>query len=416
VFAVSAQNLFDFGLELAGLGGVASVALGTLLVEESPRGWLVRVRRPALRIGLVSAVGVAALALLLALPTLTYASREVLVERLGQQHNAKNPQFSETLSRALALYPRDARVIEAGTRRAVASNAPNAARWLNLALSTTPSRPTPHALAAWYLERRGRLDQAALELALAVETDRSMEAYSCAFVQHHPLPELAWSLSPVEPAKQRASIEYLARCMSAAGHQAPMVELLTGLIARDPAARDAYLALIQEALQSRQIERALALQAQMQRNLPIGPETVAVTVHTLTAAGKPDLALRAYDDAPSSLRLHPQVMWSAAPAAAALKQVDRLEALYAELIAQAPNAGAAADIQDMASVHLEQAEAVPAALAHAQAAYELNGDPQRLEHVYQLATRAGFAQVALRASLGLCHLSVRGKYYCQHAP
>jgi Flp pilus assembly protein TadD len=407
--ALALQNLVDFSLEIAGVAGVAAIAFGTLLGRERSPHWS---RWPDLRAVLPIATATAGLCLLLALPWLTSRSRPALKSALTAQLGKSGGSFDVTLRSALKSYPLDPTLAVLGAAHAVRLDRKNAGEWLNLAMRLAPDWPSPHAQAAYWLERRGSLDQAAIELSLTLERDRTLgRELSCGFVLRHPSEQLAWSAAPAGKGQQ-AALEDLADCLKGPqpGVATKLARRMVELFPSSAAAQDL---LVRDAVRRNDSQAAVALAQALVRSQPANPTASASLLFALTRTGRAREALSRFDQLDAALRNDRQVLLSAIEAAIVNADEKRLQALtdsYGVSLGQ--SASERAQLYSMASGWFAQIGDTGRALSNARASYDLTGDPTQLEHVHQLAKAAGMSQVALRAAIELCHVRHRGGTYC----
>jgi hypothetical protein len=411
LLALAAQNLVDFSLELMGLGAVAAIACGLLLSKEASApstSWA----RPRLQTTARFAAAASVVAVLATLPVLRSQSREQLQDALRSQVSTRNSSFYDTLSLALTRYPMDVTFAVLGALQAVNLNAANASHWLNLAMRRAPAWAAPHVIAAALLERRGHVDQAAIEISLVLEREPTLAwDPSCQLLARYPYGSIARSLVPGHSERSPWIAEHLAGCLIAA---------------RSPEAEDFVLDLLGQHtdsayLHSQAVELALRRKAfdiatdrawTMLRVLPANPSSTATLIYAMVGSGRPDEAMLVLRAAKPDVRAARAVLVVGIAAAARARQADQLDAMAQDLIASSTTVNERAEAEWRVSTQYETMGSVQKALAHAQLAYDASGDPALLERVHTLATRAGISRVVLRAAAELCHVRHQGDTYC----
>ncbi|MDB4986387.1 MAG: hypothetical protein JWN04_1565, partial [Myxococcaceae bacterium] len=412
--AIAAQNLVDFSLELVGVASVAAIAAGTLLSKERGRLGLAR---PSLRPVSVALSLAACLASIAAIPFLTTDGRQSVRIHLEGALDNPSGEFERTLKRAFKAYSVDPTLIALGAARAVRRGSANAPRWLNLAMEAAPGWAAPHQYAAYLLERRGALSQAALELSLSFEKDLALTTGpACGFVRRHPVAALSEQLVP-ESAKRLDVSQLVAQCLVGAGAPAEAELFLTWLMSQHPRSLLAHELAIELALNAGHLEEAVQRAKIMSALFPGNPASVGAALRALSRAGKVAEALQFYDHAPPKAQTDRRVLMEVMEAAAAAGDQGRLEAFSEETFARYGGTTAArAELHAYASHTFELAGNLGKALGLAQRSYEESSSPAMLENVHSLAQRAGIRQVALRAATELCHLRQRGETYCAGEP
>jgi len=159
IFALSLQNLVDFGLEMAGIVVVVAALLGGVLPARST---LHPERAGRL---LFPLFGVFVIVLVAVGPRVLASDTQSIVDRLTRAIQADDgAKFEATLRRGLALHPSEpALALLAGTY-AGSKRHPDTARWLSIAMEEAPGWGAPHAVAARWLFAEGQMDQALLEI------------------------------------------------------------------------------------------------------------------------------------------------------------------------------------------------------------------------------------------------------------
>jgi tetratricopeptide (TPR) repeat protein len=417
LLVLTLQNLVDFSLELAGVACVAAVALGALLGPvhiREPLGWL---PRPELRISLMATSAVAALTLALVAPLMTRESKPTLQAKLEDSLDEVSDTFPAALQVALRQYPVDPTFSVLAAAHAVHSDHRSAPRWLNLALLLAPGWAMPHIQAAYHLERRGAVSQAAQELSLAFERDPGPASSSAGpFLRRHASAQYAYEMLPDRSEKRQWIAESLASGLIAAHAGREESEgFLRSVLNAFPRSSDAHARYVELALAGGDWQLALDRANEMRRNCASDPRSTATLMRVLTAAGRPAMALREFERAPALIRTDYNVLLQALAAAGATSDSVRLTTLTDEALARyGASAQARAELHMGASLQFGVAGNLGQALVHAQRSYDLSGDLSTLEHVHNLAKQAGISHVALRAATELCHVGHRGQMYCLH--
>jgi len=228
------QNFVDFSLEMAGVAVVAAALLGALVVPKQAR------RRPRASASdalpppsppeapalpstplwraapaqglLVSALG--ALALLFLLPLALEGSVDDLQQQLSRAlQEADEETFETGLERATRLHPSEPAFALLAAEWALRRDDPGALRWLNRGALLAPGWAGPRLGVARWLLRRGRRDQALLEIREAeIRQPGSARALVCALLVQDPNPEIALRAAPLEGEGRAVFLDWTARC------------------------------------------------------------------------------------------------------------------------------------------------------------------------------------------------------------
>lgn len=157
VISLAVHDLADFALEMTGIAMVAAACAGAV-VSSSRQPELPP--RP-LRFGVVAVATVALTLMTFAAPSLPYLASEELREHAAEWDLGRNPG---ELDAALQNHPLEPSVVVLAAWQAVRSQRPDAAGWLNRAMTLAPRWPSPHVLAARWLWSVNASRQAALEI------------------------------------------------------------------------------------------------------------------------------------------------------------------------------------------------------------------------------------------------------------
>jgi len=415
LLALIAQNLVDFSLELPGVAMTASVGLGALLKNErAPR----RIKLPSLRAALAPAAGLTMVAILFALPWLTWKGRETAIQALNDAAARRDGSFESLLADALAGYHQDPVFTLLASGRAVANRTPKAGAWLNLVMQRAPGWASPHLQAAVWLEGFNRLDQAALELSLAVDRDSAFSRTAmCEFISRHPQVDLIWQAAPSPSHPRRCMIlDGLAHCLvkQVGIDQAP-TESLSSMLEECPDATLVRAHLIEQALRTQQAERAidLALAARPHADLA---EATSVLANVYLRLGRPEDADKILREAPKDVRNSVEWLKLAARVATSFKrEADLAHAIDALLARHSPTSKARSEWHLFASALFATFGDPTKALSHANAAYAIHPAPTALEQVHRSALAAGVLPAALKAANELCRTRYAGGRYCPPA-
>jgi hypothetical protein len=413
--ALGAQNLVDFSLELPGVACVAAVALGTLLAKETVQASAPLITRPSLRLLCTTSCVVAGLAIAAATPLLLGASRASVHDRLRAALD--DPElFARELGIALRYYPLDPNVSLLAATQAIRAAAPSAPRWLNIAMTSAPDWASPHVQAAYYLESRGALSQAAIEIRLALERDPSVEVRELAvtFLHRHPTTQLAFEVMP-EASQERLSISNTV--IDGLFGYAPRGETETFLrhvLSVFPTSAYVHHKYVLVALENGDTELAMERVEAMLKACATSPLSTATLIKVLVKSQQAPRALAVYNSASAKIRADHVVLLEALVAAGAASSSAQVAAITDELFAHYGSTSAQrARVHSDASLQFENAGDLAQALSHAQQSYEGTNDMDALERVHHIAQRAGIVQVALRAAAEMCHVGHRREAYCQ---
>lgn len=408
VLALAAQNLVDFSLELPALALVSAIALGCVLGDE---------RRGSSHIGgrfvthaSVALAAAAALTCLWIVPSTASASRSAQRTALA---GALAPIERGIEARtAFALYPLDPPLIVHATASAVEHDQPNALQWLAVSMRVAGRWGSTHLLAAHYLERHGRVEQAALETSLAAEADFStVHDFICYFVARHPSFEVVRQLAPAE-ANRRRTLERLIACL----RDRPELALQVGAWAleEEPGSAPLTVGLARAEIMSNAVDAGIERLDAFERSHDPSPELAAGILSNLNLAGRTRDAVERFRrfDAPS--KRDQRVLWEAAGAAAAQRDDEALRDAIDRLSAvSGSSAGELAAYDERASRLFRMAGQPAAALRHARRAFDLRPSGELGELVYESAVSAGLPLVALHAAHELCQLRHRADHYCR---
>jgi tetratricopeptide (TPR) repeat protein len=417
--ALCLQNLVDFSLELAGVSCVAAVALGTLLgapqrAARTPRSYV----RPPLRLAAVGGCLVAAVSLVSAAPVLFGNGRADTRERLQRLLDGTPDEFARALATAVRHYPLDPSLALQGAAHSARINARSTGRRLNLAMTLAPAWPAPHVQAAYFLERRGALLQAASELRLALELQPDGDPRNAAeaFIGRHPSEHLAREVLPESSTERLLIADRLIEALFFHAKSAEAEAFIRFVINQLPGAYWARLRLVDLALRMDDLAAARQRAEDLVAAAPENPVSMAAWMRVLTREGRPREALKVFDSIPSRLRTNRIVLIDALSAAGAAGDSAQIADVTDDLLSHyGTNADERSWIHASVAAQYEASGNLGQALAHAQQSYELSGNMSSLEQVHRIAQRAGMLQVALRAAAEMCHVGHRREAYCQRS-
>jgi tetratricopeptide (TPR) repeat protein len=403
---LAVHEMADFSLEMPGVAVPVAVLFGTVV------GARARQRQPkgSLRHVLLATSAMGLGALLLTWPQHTAKSRGSTRESIAEAA-AHSPNFDPLLHEALTSYPLDPVVYLHTAARAARTDSPVAQRWLNLAIYAAPRWAGPHIHAAYWLESKQRLTQAATELASALELDEvAATPYACEFLNRHPSPRLAWSLR-IEPSQEQA--EQLAQCLVTSGDVGASATMYAELVERFPSSLQARERLARLALSLGDGERSVALASELYAQSGEHGAGLSALLDALRTLGRTGEARTLFLAASPDVRSDRYVLLSALPALAIERDTAALGTAADELLGQAR------DGEDQVALARVTAEALASgglsgkAVKVLQSAYRMRRDPTLLERAHALAEAGGLRDAALHMALELCHVRHRNQQYCR---
>jgi hypothetical protein len=225
VFVLTLQNLVDYSLEMSGIALPAAACLAAALPPVGePRG-----RWPRL-FPLRSGVRIAAVlcgALIAVVGVSACRSDSLWLERKLSQYfkGQQSAEFWTLLRRATLAHPSAPSFATFAAGQAVMERSPQAAFWLNRAMSLAPLWGRPHLWAAHWLIGLGRPEQALTELALAAESNpKETAALLCERLKATPTASIVLSVAPRVGRSRTIVLDGGARCLAAAPDEASRVD------------------------------------------------------------------------------------------------------------------------------------------------------------------------------------------------
>lgn len=163
LFALTAQNMVDFSLEIPAVAVVAAASLGALLAGKEDHSADLDARRTQRRLVILGSALL--LAWVLLAPRVIGGDTQSQADRLTRAMQVDDDAaFQRTLDEALKQHPTEPVFPLLAGAHALRRNDPKAPKWLSISMIEAPGWGSPHLLAAEWLTRRGRLDQALLEI------------------------------------------------------------------------------------------------------------------------------------------------------------------------------------------------------------------------------------------------------------
>lgn len=401
--ALAAQNLVDFGSELAGVAVMGAVMLAAAAVERDrdrdrddsrreadPHPWL----SP-----LTALAALGALATIWLGPSIIHDELGGIEQRLNAAAaNEARGQFRAELARGMLAHPSEPDLPILAATDALAHGDRAAGRFINRALELAPSWTTPHAQAATWLWNGGHRSQALLELGVAARGDiYGSRAIVCAIAGR-------WSEGVAAIASKTGNpvlfLELAAQCPGV-GTGA----LDEALLRYDPRSVSARTRQAQAALAVHNYDQALA-RAREALELDPGASAAAMAeVEALRRLGRPAEARAAAERA---LRASPGAVQLRDVELQLLVQAGDRPALQKALAEMRSHAN---DARDLAHAYLVEGESESAlsnpgaAIRAYQQAYDIGGDPEPLRRAAVLAQSLGDSARARRAYAQLCAIN-----------
>jgi len=352
VLALSLQNLVDFSLEMAGIVVGVAALLGALLPASS-------------------------------------SSR------------SDEDEFEATLRRGLALHPGEpAFALLAGTY-AGSKGRGDALRWVSVAMEEAPGWGAPHAVAARWLLKQGRIDQALLEIHEAEQRHPgSAQNMLCEVLASFPLMEHVERGAP----STELRVPYLDRATICSGLPAELrAEIDAAILQSDPTRASAVLRHARRLASQNRAEDAKALiQRALEHDLDNASLWVAVIRLHLTTGDVAD-ARSALEQARSRAVDSRSLTEAQARIEAALGQTDQMRTTLTRLRGQSQGKARLVAASFIVEGELEASLGnIDEALAAYAAADVASSDTPALQYAAKLAVKSGRPTQALRIYRTLC--------------
>ena len=325
LFALVAQNMVDFSLEMPGIVVVASALLGTLSLPDT----IVSADENTLRRRFVFPV-VFLVALLLFAPGVIHNDVQRQTDRLSAllASTDKNA-FDASLMEALSSHPLEpAFSVLAGTFYGRNKHA-SAPLWLSFAMERAPGWASPHAVTAELLMANGHLDQALVEIREAESRQAaSAKDLVCAMLKANPRMNSLTRSAPPPPGKA----SFYDRATSCPGLTSAFLEEIdAALIAIEPAHANATLRQVRRAVSRKDFDNAGKWASRALEAHPSNASLYRELAEVHLAAGQPKLASDAIHNAESLGLTSRTLLETKAEVLVALKQTDKMRATLMRL-------------------------------------------------------------------------------------
>jgi tetratricopeptide (TPR) repeat protein len=408
LLALAAQNLVDIGLELIGVAIVASALLAACTASAIST----RERKRARGSRLPLAGFTLCVALLLALARPIYTDHATyLREQLAERFEARDREgFRASLVRAVAAHPSDAPCAVLAASEALLHADPAAGGWINRAMQLAPGWSAPHELAARWLWRGGRVDQARIELAAAMSRDPyATRGLACSMAKTDPV--AVAHVIPPGP-HRRLLFEFLAQCIGTESEAAAQIDaIIVGEFPDDP---NVALRNVQRHLARGEAQAAYDMaEAALRRAPNLAVDASLLQVRALRALGRDDEAVaalqRAQKAAPDSTKLvaeEAQLQADRGDRAGTQAALARLRGLSAARAGDTANAF-------MLEATLERKLGnLPGSLRAYDQAYGITGEYAALSGIASTAEELGDRQRAVWAYGMMCGMGATARDAC----
>lgn len=413
VVGLAVQNLFDLGLELAGVAVVASTLLGAIVApSKRPARGKRMPTRPRAATWTVATASLGAVAFAWLAPSVSAESRDRLEQTLRSQMASKDyAGFASSLQRAVRQHPVEPVFAVLAASESLSRGDWHASRWINRGMRLAPGWTAPHVQAFYWLWRSGHHDQALLEMRAVAEINPfAIDAYTCALVRSE------GSAPILQAAPRRHRAEFLELAASCVGVDNPASAEIDHSLRREfperPAARE------RDALRlarNGDLEGALAELDAVLRANPARDVTSTLKVEVLLQGKRYAEAAASALELARTLPLAKRApLWRVrATALAALRD----DAGWAESIAELRRI-ASDDGDQLADVyafegglHLQRGQ--PGEALHSyRAAYRIKKESGYLQAYASISSRLGDYGSALWAYMELCQTHPEIPEYC----
>lgn len=395
LFVFGLQNLVDFGVEMTGIGIVASAALAAATARRTPSTTASERSITTPRALVISAV---VLALALAI-TRSGTSLERDMRALRDSLVAQDfVDFDARVASALRMHPRNPALALYAAAAARVRDRDETVPWLNLAMRSASAWWSPHQEAARFFQQRRRFLQAAHEAKIVADTSRDHGLQLACELAHRGMP--ARHLARIAPSTAPGA--FLARVVTCA--PAPTAASLhdTLMTWRKPPVAS-FTRAFSAAVAARDPE---ALDALVRRGRGLHPRSATFALEAARALG----TIGRHAEAHAELR---RARGLGAPPAetslveattyAAQRDVARMRrALAAYRDAQPSDLDVLARAE-VTTAQLELHAGSPSAAIRAyERAFELNGDASHLAAIVVIAEQSRFGARGLVARRQLC--------------
>jgi tetratricopeptide (TPR) repeat protein len=409
IFALSLQNLVDFGLEMAGVAVVVSALLGALLPATSATA------PPHPRRLLLASFGFLAIALTVLGPRVLGSDTQSIVDRLTQSMQADDEaSFQATLRRGLALHPGEpAFALLAGTYAGM-KRRPDAPRWLSIVIEEAPGWAAPHAVAAGWLFAEGRTEQALIEIREAERRQpRGGHLVLCEVLARDPQMEHIEAATP----SQDARIALLDRTAACPGLPTSLLSEIDSAILREAPTRVGSVRRAAHRLVTQgQTAQAISLLERALLDHTDNENLWVALVRTQLSAGEPEQARLALEAAKSGGVGAQSLLESQARVEAALGRTDAMRVTLARLRGQSRGDARLVASSFILEGALEASLGnVDEALAAYTAADVANPDSSALQYAAALALKSERPTHARRLYGTLCRRDPDGRACAQEA-
>jgi len=310
-------------------------------------------------------------------------------------------EFEATLRRGLALHPGEpAFALLAGTY-AGSKGRGDALRWVSVAMEEAPGWGAPHAVAARWLLKQGRIDQALLEIHEAEQRHPgSAQKMLCEVLASFPLMEHVERGAP----STELRVPYLDRATICSGLPAELrAEIDAAILQSDPTRASAVLRHARRLASQNRAEDAKALiQRALEHDLDNASLWVAVIRLHLTTGDVAD-ARSALEQARSRALDSRSLTEAQARIEAALGQTDQMRTTLTRLRGQSQGKARLVAASFIVEGELEASLGnIDEALAAYAAADVASSDTPALQYAAKLAVKSGRPTQALRIYRTLC--------------
>ncbi len=400
------QNMVDFGIELAGIGVLVAIQMGTLGVSHPPKP------KSALSGSFRRWACGSWVPLTLALGATTATlGRHATSQSVGAQQGAleaayrseDRPLFEERLREALSLHPSEASFYVLASAEAVRRKYKNAPQWLNRAMGLAPGWGAPHELAARMFLGQGRLMQAAIELKEAAQRHpRVARELGCGLLSEGHLKNVE-GIVPDSRNPRLVYLELLSSCPKLPDEVASQIDAL--VLSTDPNNLQARLRMAERLLRSGQFESSMA-KVSSQGKPEHDARAYILFARAQTAAGDTDGALSTLALAKDQF---PQAIWPILSTRARTHaQLGDADAMRADIEALCGHAAGSAKRLADAVMLMGQLEAQlgnrSRAIQAFRDAFQFDGRDAALRSLAHVAESAGNYRMAYHTYLKLLNL------------